>query len=182
MDLKKATATKSKAEEERWVDCSDSVYGKVVILVFHDRKDPSEKTSYSWMYHDERLQDLLDKLDEIEGEWRNQKNLTDKEDIPIQVYDSEKDDHLMYLEDRIKRVPPPTSGNNNGFISCEDGCVILKWVNDGKERVYERFDNPKDFSKFRKKCHASLKQARSDAERAFSQGPQEIIPKELHNS
>ena len=180
MDLKKATASESKAEEERWVDCSASVYDKDVKLVFHDRKDPSEETSYIWMYHDERLQDLLDKLDEIEGEWRSQKDLTDKEDIPIKVYDSEKDLHFICLEDCILRAsPPPTSGNNNGFISCEDGCVILKWVNDGKEKVYERFDNPKDFSKFRKNLHASLKQARSNAERAFSQGPQVKFLKEV---
>jgi len=148
MSLKKATAAESKTIKQRWV-WSNGFLG-CVQLGFHDRKDPFKGTGYSWGYQEERLQDLLDTLDEIEDEWRNQKDLTDKEDIPI--------------ENPTIRCAPSTSGKNKGFISCEDGCVILKWVNDGKARIYERFDNPKNFSKFRKKLHASLKCARYEAE------------------
>lgn len=157
MSLKKATAAESKAIEQRRV-CSNS-FGGIVELLFYDRKDLSKGKLFEWVYQEKRLQDLLDKLDEIEGEWRSQKDLTDKEDIPIKVCDYEKNEFEI-----IQRIPD----EGDGFISCEDGCVVLKLVNNGKETVYERFDNPDDFSKFTGELHAFLIRARSCVERALA--------------
>ncbi len=141
MDLKKATAAESKAIEQRSVH-SHGIDG-IIELTFRDENAQSKEKGYAWEYDDDRLEDLLDALDAIEDEWRNQKNLTNKEDIPI--YTS-------------------VSSEGDGFISCEEGCVIVKWVDGGKETVYEKFDNLDNFSQFTDDLHFALIWARDDVE------------------
>ncbi|WDP89038.1 MAG: hypothetical protein HUN04_04550 [Desulfobacter sp.] len=168
MNQKKAAAVESKSTAGRSVHSQN--FNGVVDMTFSEETNPPNNKGYEWDHDDERLQDLLYTLDEIESEWRNQGTITNRKNFPIKQFDPEIDGSIIAFNKDSSVCPERSTfltTENAGFISCEGGCVLIKWVYNGMETVYEKFDNLDNFWQFKEELHFALEWARSDVEEEF---------------